>query len=150
MSCDCGKKLLATVAVFVFKIVSGIVLCGGIFNWVYTLAPTNVWRPMTAPDKWFYVGEFFVSLLFVVVYKIVAKAFDGMSVVKRGLLYGVCVWAVGCVPGMVATYSFMTVNTTVVVYWTIMGLILTPIQGIIVAAILPNSDSTGSCCIKKS
>jgi hypothetical protein len=150
MSCDCGKKLLATIAVFTFKMVSGMVLCGGIFNWVYSLPPTNVWRPMTATGKRYYVGMLLVSLLFVVVYKIVIKAFDGMSVVKKGLLYGICVWAVGIVPGMISTYFFMTVNTTVVAYLTILGLVLTPIEGVIVAAILRSSDTSSECCIKKS
>ena len=34
MKCDCGKKLLAAVAVFLFKMITGVVLCGGIFSWV--------------------------------------------------------------------------------------------------------------------
>jgi hypothetical protein len=38
-------------------------------------------------------------------------------------------------PGMFATRAFMTVNPTVVVYWTILGLIKSPLEGIIIAAI---------------
>ena len=147
MSCDCGKKLLASVAVFAFKMAAGIILCGGIFSWVYTLAPTNVWRPM-GPSKRLFVGLFLASMLFVLVYKILAKAFEGMGVVKRGIVYGLCVWAAGVVPGMIATYTFMTVNTTVVIYWTLSMLVLIPIQGIIVSAVL--RDGAEACCIKKS
>ncbi len=145
MQCDCGKKLLATLAVFVFKIVSGMVLCGGIFSWVYTLPPTNVWRPMM-PSKRLFIGMLLVSFLFVFVYKILSKAFEGMGAVKKGLVYGLCVWAVGLVPGMVATYAFMTVNPKVVLYWTLNGLVLMPIEGIIVALIVGDA----ACSIKKA
>jgi len=147
MKCDCLKKLLATLAVMVFKMVAGATLCGGIFNWVYQLAPTNVWRPM-GPSKRLFVGLFLASLLFVLVYKIVGKAFEGMGVVQKGLMYGVCIWAAGIVPGMIATYTFMTVNTAVVVYWTLSMLVLVPIQGVIVSLIL--RDSCGTCCLKKT
>jgi hypothetical protein len=146
MKCDCGKKLLATFAVFVFKMIAGITLCGGIFNWVYQLAPTNVWRPM-GPSKRLFVGLFLASLLFVVVYKIVGKAFEGMGTIQKGLMYGLCVWAAGIVPGMIATYTFMTVNTTVVVYWTLSMLVLVPVQGVFVSVIL--GDGSGNCCLKK-
>jgi len=147
MKCDCLKNLSATVAVFVFKMITGATLCGGIFRWVYSLAPVNVWRPMM-PGKRLFVGMFLASLLFVLVYKLVSKAFEGMGTVKKGLLYGLSIWAAGIVPGMIATYTFMTVNPTVVIYWTVLSLVLTPIQGIIVAFIL--RDSTGSCCLKKA
>ncbi|MBF0569728.1 MAG: hypothetical protein HQL18_03015 [Candidatus Omnitrophica bacterium] len=88
-----------------------------------------------------------MSLIFVLVYKIIGKAFEGMGTIKKGVLYGFAVWAVGLFSGMIATYVFMTVNTTVVIYWTLSGLVLLPIQGVIVAAILRNSTET--CCIKK-
>ncbi|MBF0594136.1 MAG: hypothetical protein HQL22_04145 [Candidatus Omnitrophica bacterium] len=148
MKCDCGKKLLASVAVFVFKMFAGITLCGGLFSWVYTLAPTNVWRPM-GPSKRLFIGLFLGSLLFVAVYKIVSKAFEGMSVVLKGLSYGLCIWAAGIVPGMLATYTFMTVNTTVIVYWTLSMLVLVPVQGVIVALILRDANES-CCCIKKA
>jgi glucose-6-phosphate-specific signal transduction histidine kinase len=149
MTCCCNK-LKATVAVFVFKILAGIVLCAGIFSWVYRLEPTSVWRPIKAPGISYYVGMFVVSALFVVFYKIFSRGFGEMSKVKKGLLYGFGVWAVGLVPGMVATHVFMTVNTTVVLYWTLNGLVLTPIEGVIAAFLVSDSDETNqSCCIKK-
>jgi len=147
MNCDCGKNFLAAVAVFVFKMIAGATLCGGIFSWVYTLAPTNVWRPMM-PSKRLFVGIFLSAVLFVLVYKLVGKAFEGMGTVKKGLLYGLSIWAAGIVPGMIATYTFMTVNPIVLIYWTFLFLVLTPIQGVIVAFIL--RDSAGSCCLKKA
>ena len=146
MKCDCVKKLLATVAVFVFKLIAGTTLCGGIFRGVYSLAPIDVWSPVLHTKRLF-VGLFLASVLFVLVYKLVSRAFEGMGVVQRGLLYGLCIWAAGIVPGMIATYTFMTVNITVVIYWTILSLVLTPIQGVIVSLILRGSDEC--CCLKK-
>ena len=88
-----------------------------------------------------------MSFIFVLVYKIVGKAFEGMGTVKKGVAYGLCVWAVGLLSGMIATYVFMEVNTTVLIYWTLNGLVLMPIEGIIVATIL--GSSADACCIKK-
>jgi hypothetical protein len=38
-------------------------------------------------------------------------------------------------PGMLDMYEFMTVSATVVVYWTILGLIKIPLEGMIIAVI---------------
>jgi membrane protein insertase Oxa1/YidC/SpoIIIJ len=38
-------------------------------------------------------------------------------------------------PGMFSTYSFMTVATGVVIYWTLLGLVEMPIKGLIISAI---------------
>jgi len=53
----------------------------------------------------------------------------------KGLVFGLCVWATGMLPGMFATHSFMTVATGVVVYRTILGLVEMPIKGLIISAI---------------
>lgn len=146
MKCDCRKKLMAVLAVFVFKLIAGATLCGGIFSWVYSLAPTNVWRPVMHSKRLF-VGLFLSSVLFVLVYKLLSKAFEGMGMLKKGLLYGACIWAAGIVPGMIAMNIFMTVNSKVIIYWTIMYLVLTSIQGVIVAFLL--RDTNESCCLNK-
>ena len=101
------------------------------------------------PSKRLFVGLFVASLLFVAVYKVVSRAFEGMGTIKKGLLYGLCIWAAGIVPGMIATYIFMTVNTTVVIYWTLSMLVLVPVQGVIVSIILRDADES-CCCIKKA
>ncbi|MBF0619302.1 MAG: hypothetical protein HQL19_03950 [Candidatus Omnitrophica bacterium] len=146
MDCCCKKGFPAALAVFAFKIVSGMVLCGGIFKWVYALPPVNVWRPIQAPGISFYVGTFIVSMLFVFFYKTFSPALAHLEKVQRGLMYGLGVWAVGILPGMLATHVFMPVNHTVVIYWTISGLILTLAEGLIVALILGDGES---CSIKK-
>ena len=64
------------------------------------------------------------------------KGVPGKSRTVKGLVFGLCVWAVGTLPHIFTTFVFMNVATTVVVYWTLMGLIQTPLQGIIVALIV--------------
>jgi len=146
-ACGCKKAVLAVFAVYAFKLLSGLVLCGWLFKWVYQLPPVDVWRVMDAPARRYYFGTLLVSFFFVLVYKLYGKALAYTSRIRKGLVYGVSVWAVGIVPGMIATLVFMTVNMTVIVYWTVMGLILTVIEGVIVASLV--GDETETCCLKK-
>jgi len=131
------KIIIASIVVTVFNAAVGMLCCGGVFNWVYKLEPTNVWKPMEgAPSPIFFVGSLVVSLIFVLVYVILKKGIPGKSSIVKGLMYGLCIWAVGMLPGMFATYSFMTVHQTVILYWTVLGLVQTPIQGAIAALIV--------------
>lgn len=131
------KILVATIVVTVLSTAVGCVTCGWLFNWVYEIEPTNVWKlkAMEAPPMWFFASGLILNLLFVLVYAMLSKGIPGKSRTARGLLFGLCVWAVGTLPGMVATYALMTVATTVVVYWTIIGLIDYCLKGFIVALI---------------
>ena len=131
-----GKILIAAVAVSVFSAIFGGVTCGGIFSWVYKLEPTNVWRPMySCPGLTFFIGGFLLNIILVIVYALLNKGIPGKNRFVKGLIFGLCVWAVGMLPGMFSTYSFMTVSTGVVIYWTILGLVETPIKGFTIAAI---------------
>lgn len=129
------KVILATIAVAIFNIIVGALTCGGVFSWVYKLEPTAIWKPMTSAFPLMIANAFFVNLIFVLVYAIINKGVPGSNKYKKGLIYGLLVWLVGLLPGILATYIFMTVATTVVVYWTIWGLIVTPLKGLIAAAI---------------
>lgn len=132
-----GKILIAGIAVTIFNVIIGMVSCGWIFNWVYELEPTNVWKPMSSngPGIGFMIGSLLLNIIMSYVYALMNKGVPGKNRFVKGLVFGLCVWAVGMLPGMLATYSFMTVATTVVVYWTTLGLIQTPLQGMIIAAI---------------
>lgn len=132
-----GKVLIAGVAVTVFSMIFSIVTCAGVFNWVYKLEPTNVWKPMgsNGPGAGFMLGGLVLNIILSSVYALINKGVPGKNKYVKGLIFGLCVWAVGMLPGMFATYAFMTVATTVVIYWTIIGLIKMPLEGIIIAAI---------------
>jgi hypothetical protein len=131
-----GKILIAALAVSLFGAIIAGVTCGGIFNWVYKLEPTNVWKPMAGPPGLaFQIGGFLLNLILAIVYALLRKGIPGKNKLSKGLIFGLCVWAVGMLPGMFSTYSFMTVATGVVIYWTLLGLVEMPIKGLIIAAI---------------
>jgi hypothetical protein len=131
-----GKILLAALAISLFGAIMGGLTCGWLFNWVYKLEPTNVWKPMEGvPGVLFHVIGFLLNTVFVIVYTLLRNGIPGKNKIAKGIIYGLCVWAVGMLPGMFTTYYFMTVATGVVVYWTIIGLVELPIKGTIIAAI---------------
>jgi len=131
-----GKVLVAAVVISVVNMILGMVTCGGIFSWVYKLEPINVWKPMqNGPGLTFIAGEFILTVLFILVYVMLKNGIPAKSKFAKGVVYGLFVWVAGVLPGMLATYSFMTVATTVVVYWTIQSLIFLPIKGILAATI---------------
>lgn len=130
------ELLLATLAVAAVNIIIGMLTCGSTFSWVYKLEPTNVWKSMDAFSlPLMVITTVFVDLIFVYVYSILKDGIPTTNNLAKGFIYGVCVWGVGIVPGMVSTQLYMTVATTVVIYWTIWGLIVNPIKGMIAAAI---------------
>lgn len=130
------RMILAIIVVAVFNFIVGMLTCGGVFSWVYKLEPTSVWKPIqSASLPLMIAGIFIIDILFVWVYALINKGIPGANRFVKGLLYGVLVCFVGLVPGMVSTYTYMTVATTVVVYWTIWGFIVSPLKGLITAAI---------------
>lgn len=130
------RIILAILAVVVFNFIVGMLTCGGAFSWVYKLEPTNVWKPMTSFSLPLMLTTIFViDTLFVAVYALINKGVPGPNKFVKGLIYGLLVVLVGLVPGMISTYLYMTVATTVVIYWTIWGLIVSPLKGLITAAI---------------
>ncbi len=131
-----GRLIVSSVANTVLGSIVGALTCGGIFSWVYKLEPTNVWRPMEgAPGISFMVGVFVINLIFAVVYALLKNGLPGEKNWIKGSVFGLCVWSVGILPGMFFTYYFMTVATTVLVYWLVTDLIMLPIRGLIVAVI---------------
>ena len=131
-----GKILIAALALSVFGMIFGGLTCGWLFNWIYKLEPTNVWKPMDGPPGLvFYLGSFLLNIILAVVYALLSKGLPGKNKLARGLVFGLCVWAVGILPGMFATYYFMTVATGWVIYMFIIGLVETPIKGLIISAI---------------
>jgi len=131
-----GRLAIASIAVTVFGALFGGLTCGHLFTWVYEVEPTTIWRDMEGPPgPLFFVGALVCNIIFVAVYALLVKGLPGKNRLVKGLVFGLCVWAVGMLPGMLSTYSFMVIAPTVVIYWAIMGLIHYPLNGLIAAAI---------------
>ncbi|MFH1421252.1 MAG: hypothetical protein ABIH42_00830 [Planctomycetota bacterium] len=130
------RILIAGVVVTVFSTIVGGLTCGSTFNWVYKVEPTNVWKPMDAPPgPVFMLLALILNIILVIVYALIQKGIPGKKKIIKGIMFGLIVWAVGTLPGMLSTYSFMNVADTVVIYWTILGLVQFPLMGIIIAFI---------------
>ena len=54
---------------------------------------------------------------------------------KKGMIYGILVWLVGALTGIASMPFYMTIATTVVVYWILQALVLGLINGAIVGVI---------------
>ena len=129
-----SKLLYSTLAVFVFSFVIGMVTCGGIFNWVYQVEPTAAWKQeLSFPVM--ILMQLFTSFIFVIVYAYINKGIEVENKFKKGLLYGLIIYAIGDLPGILATFAFMNVANIVIIYWTIWGLIVFPLKGLITSAI---------------
>lgn len=74
-----------------------------------------------------------VSLAFVLVYAVLYKGIPGTGV-KKGLMYGLLVWAVGSL-GMASMPYYMTIAPAVVLYWILNFLAAHLIYGLLVGII---------------
>jgi hypothetical protein len=133
------RIVIAGVVVWIVSSIFFFLTCGWLFKWVYKLPP-NIWRdwatmPATALNL---IGPHAIglirALLFVLVFAILYKGIPGKGVFK-GMIYGVLVWLVGALTGMASMPFYMTISTTVVIYWIIQQLVLGVINGAIVGVI---------------
>jgi len=138
MMMNIKKILISGVIIWLVGAVFGWLTCGWLFNWVYQIPP-NIWRP---PEVMFQTGNLILSnlfglitaIIFVAVYEFIMNGLPGDGV-KRGVIYGFIVWLVGALAGMVTMPFYMTIATTVVIYWIINALVINLIKGAIVGAI---------------
>lgn len=123
--------VILTIVGFLFSWIT----CGWLFNWVYALEPTSVWKGMEMNAAWYammLIGGFILNLILVGVYDYIRKGIP-LSGIQKGLCFGVIVWLVGTLPGMVSSYAFVAIATTVIVYWTVQLLIKYLLFGAVIA-----------------
>jgi hypothetical protein len=134
-----GRIFLTALVITVVGGVIGFLTCGWLFNWIYTIEPTEVWKygPGEAPTgKTFvlsWLGDLVLAIILVAVF---VKLYEGIPYEgwKKGAKFGFFVWLIGLLPGMFATYIWMNVATAYVIYMLIMGLIVLLIKGAIIGA----------------
>ncbi len=129
------RIFIAGVVVAVFNVVVGMLTCGWLFSWVYEIEPTNIWRAIDSPPVAYYPLVLIMNIVLAFVYALLAKGIPGKNRLIKGLVFGLCVWAVGNLPAMLSIYLFMTIAAAVVIYWTVLGLVTLPLMGLIIAAI---------------
>jgi hypothetical protein len=130
------RILIASLVVWIVSTAFGWLTCGWLFNWVYTLPP-NIWQPeevMATGLIWMALLGILIAAIFVTVYAVLFKGIPGKGV-NKGLTYGSLIWLVSGFSGMITMPFYMTIATTVVVYWIMNFLVISLINGAIVGAI---------------
>ena len=136
-----GKVVLAGVVVGILTFVWGWLTCGWLFNWVYTLEPTSIWKlPQEMPFALMGIMDVVFSILVAFVYALIHKGLPGKSIASKGLWFGLFVWLVGGLPGNFALGMVTVMAPAVVIYWIIDFLVINLWQGLIIAAIYGKSS----------
>ncbi|MBD3238105.1 MAG: hypothetical protein GF332_00500 [Candidatus Moranbacteria bacterium] len=136
------KFLIATIAIWAVKTLIIWLTCGWLFSWVYKIPPVNIWlepQVMMSVKNMLYsnVIALLMSGLFVWVYTIIYKGVPGTGI-KNGINFGILIWLVSALPGMASMPFFMTIATTVIIYWIIQALVINIVSGLILGAIYKN------------
>ncbi len=135
-----GKLALAGAVVGILTSVWGWLTCGWLFNWVYTLEPTNIWKSAEEmPFVLMNTTNLVFAFLLALVYALIYKGLPGKGIVK-GLWFGLFVWLVGALPGNFALGMFTVMAQEVVIYWIIVSLLTGLWQGLLIAAIYGKSS----------
>lgn len=139
------KRILAAAVIIWFvETVIRWLTCGWLFNWVYTLPPI-IWKTpeemMNAKSMiWSNLLSFLLCVVFVGVFAYLYKGIPGEKT-KKGIRYSLLVWIVGSFSGIISMPIYMTIATTVVIYWLIQMLIIYIIDGAIVGAIYKEKNA---------
>ena len=79
------KIIIAAAAATIFDTIIGGVCCRGVFNWVYKLEPTNVWKPMeSAPGAVYYAGVLVLNIILASVYALFHKSIPAKNKLPMG------------------------------------------------------------------
>ena len=132
------RLVLSAVVMWLANTVLIYLTCGWLFNWVYQIPPIIWLTPEAMMETTNMAASllvgFIASFLFALVYAVFYKGIPGKGV-KKGLHYGFFIWLVSALSGMAAMPFYMTIATTVVIYWIVQALILGLINGAILGAI---------------
>ena len=130
-----GKIILATIAIFVFQCFWGWLTCGFLFNWVYSIEPTSIWKsPNEFPLESIMIFNIVFAFFFTLIYSILYEGLPGNGF-SKGLWYGLIVWIIGPLAG-VTIFGMMTIVAREVVIYQISNLfVLNLLRGWIVAKI---------------
>lgn len=131
-----GKIIWATAAAFVIRYIisSGF---GGLFQNLYDPI-SGLWRAMLTPS-WFQnvlIGNLILAFFAVLAYSVVHTGLGKKSqITKKGLKFGLILWILRDVTGAIMTYVFMPVSLAVVSTWVLSGLVISLVNGQVIARI---------------
>ena len=121
--------LIAGIVILIVGMTSGY-----LFGTDYEKTP-ELWKHMTG--NWYYTMiavDFIEGILYGLVFTVVYTGIPGNGW-KKGLNYGLILWIVATIPGMLMTYITMTVPDMIVASWLFGGLISLVIAGPAIAIV---------------
>lgn len=140
--------LRVLVAAIVFAVVSYIVhFVGALIEMPYYLIEeyfpvwSKVMMPAAGPPPMsFHVYSilfgFVSALMFVLVYAFIKQGIPSRSRMSRGMVYGVLVFMLASIPSFLSMYLLINLPLMLLVSWTIQGLVIFLLGGIITAYIV--------------
>lgn len=90
------------------------------------------------PTEFYYYSIVFnviTGIIFAVVYQMIKKSVPGKSIINKGLYFGFLLFLIS-IPWSLTMYLLINLPTMLLVYWTISGLIVNLIGGVIIARIV--------------
>ena len=132
------RIILASVIIWLVSTAFTWLTCGWLFTWVYEIPPM-IWLPpeeMMSTNSLVLSNIFgiVISFIFTLVYAVLYKGIPGKGF-KKGMIYGILLWLVGALSGLITMPFYMTIATAVISYWIISSLALNLINGAILGAI---------------
>ena len=134
-----SKIILATIIIWIFGALFTMTTSGFLFNWIYEIPPV-IWKPSSEILSLgnivsSYLGSLVVSFIFVSAYAVFFDGIPGKTGIEKGMIYGFLVWLIGSFSDMIIMPSYMTIASTVIVYWMAQGVLLNLVIGAIAGTI---------------
>jgi hypothetical protein len=79
--------------------------------------------------------SFVVGAIFAYIYGLIKKSIAGKTAIEKGLKFGLILFLLGTLPGMISLYLLINLPLALIVMWTIEGLVVSLLAGIAIARI---------------
>lgn len=134
------KALFGGLLITLFDAIFGGLTCGGAFNFIYKIQPW-MWKPLcaTKPDCKFMamlsLNNFIFGFIFTLVFIWIYKGLPGKNSLQKGVYFGLIVWIIGNLPGMMSTHLFSNIFPGVISYLSLTALIRALAGGVLASLV---------------
>ena len=132
------RALLGGLLVALFYALFGNATCGGAFKSIYLVQPW-MWKDFACLDSKFWtmlsLSNFVIGFIFTLIFMWIYKGLPGRNSLQKGVYFGLIIWILGTLPGMISTHMFSNMFPIVVSYTTLTTLIRLLSTGVIVSLV---------------
>jgi hypothetical protein len=108
-----------------------------LFNWIYEIEPTVVWRPVEQLGNlfivWLCIGSLIFGALLTIGYAILFNGIPGKSLFAKGIYFSFLVWLIGIFPCYFENFMTMTIPKPALLYQVFSSIVVVSIKGIVIA-----------------